>query len=153
VVLGTGINDVIALLNLDNGTQQFTSGIFGSVASGAPNPGLVGNPDDWFSGLGTVTVTAFVPGLAGDYNNDGAVDAADYVMWRKLHPDPTGPALPNDDTAGVDTDDYDRWVEQFGETGSGSGGQSGSPSVPEPTSAVLAVLTLLAVSVIRRRRS
>jgi autotransporter-associated beta strand protein len=154
VVLGTGINDVIAMLNLDNGAQLFTSGTFGSVASGALNPGLVGNPDDYFSGMGTVTVTPFVPGLPGDYNEDQVVDAADYVMWRKRNPDPTGPALPNDDTAGVDTDDYDRWEQHFGEATTGSGGNSGaSGQVPEPTSVTIALLAIVAAGVCRRRQS
>ena len=31
---------------------------------------------------GEVTLAA-VPSLPGDFNNDGTVDAADYVVWRK----------------------------------------------------------------------
>ena len=31
---------------------------------------------------GEVTLTA-VPSLPGDFNHDGTVDAADYVVWRK----------------------------------------------------------------------
>jgi hypothetical protein len=52
----------------------------------------------------------------GDYNDDGTVDAADYVMWRKLTPNVSGSDLANDLTPeSVGTDDYDTWVVHFGE--------------------------------------
>jgi hypothetical protein len=58
--------------------------------------------------------------VAGDYNDNGAVDAADYVVWREnLN---TQAMLPNDDTPGVDQDDYTRWRSNFGTAG-------GTPSV------------------------
>src|SRR3954447_13936782 len=49
-----------------------------------------------------------------DYNGNGIVDAADYVLWRK-----GGPLL-NDATPGVDPDDYTTWRSQFGNSGSGT---------------------------------
>src|SRR5262249_28456487 len=63
------------------------------------------------------------PGLAGDFNSDGKVDAADYVAWRN----------------GLGTtytqNDYDGWRAHFGQTaGSGSGARSFNGSVPEPCS-------------------
>ena len=52
---------------------------------------------------GAVTVGAVdyvvVAGVAGDYNDDGTVDAADYVIWRK-HQGTTN-TLPNDPTGGM----------------------------------------------------
>ena len=76
--------------------------------------------------------------VAGDYNNDGTVDAADYTVWR----DHLGQsmALPNTDPA--DTDDmvtqaeYNFWKSRFGST-SGSGAVQGNSPVPEPTSLAL----------------
>ena len=56
-------------------------------------------------------------GLPGDYNEDGAVDAADYTVWRDRLGDMS--SLPNDDTAGVDVDDYERWKLNFGELSGG----------------------------------
>jgi hypothetical protein len=61
-------------------------------------------------------------GAEGDYNDNGIVDAADYVVWRKnLN---TGATLPNDDTPGVDQNDYARWRANFGNTGSAGAGET-----------------------------
>lgn len=72
------------------------------------------------------------PGVNGDYNNNGAVDAADYVLWRsKLNQNVT---LPNDTTPGnVGSADYTVWRSNFGAT-AGSGTLLVGDAVPEPTS-------------------
>jgi hypothetical protein len=77
-------------------------------------------------------------GVAGDYNHNGKVDAADYVLWRNGD-------SPDDSPAG-----YNLWKANFGNPpGSGSG--LGSSAVPEPSSLVLACLTMLAAGQLRRR--
>jgi DNA-binding beta-propeller fold protein YncE len=64
--------------------------------------------------------------LAGDYNGNHVVDAADYVVWRKQLGTTT--ALPGDITHGlVSDDDYDVWRTNFGRSDSG-----GAAVVPEP---------------------
>ena len=79
--------------------------------------------------FGDLMITA--PGLPGDYNNNGSVDTADYVVWRK------GGPLQNDATTGVQPEDYDVWRRNFGQTcGSGSGA-SVNAAVPEPTTLAL----------------
>ncbi len=61
---------------------------------------------------------ASISGVAGDYNDDGTVDAADYVLWRK-----GGPLANEVDTPGtVNAADYTAWRARFGNSGSGSGG-------------------------------
>jgi hypothetical protein len=53
------------------------------------------------------------PGTAGDYNDDGVVNAGDYTRWR----DNLGATvtLPNDSTPGmVTSDDYNVWKTAFG---------------------------------------
>jgi hypothetical protein len=82
-------------------------------------------------GSNSVMLAVAAPGLPGDYNFDGTVDSADYVVWRK-----------NDGTQAG----YDIWRANFGQTaGSGSAATTGSPTsaVPEPPS--LALLTLAAI--------
>ncbi len=72
------------------------------------------------------------PGLAGDYNNNGVVDAGDFVVWRNnLGQSVT---LPNDTTPGsVAQADYNVWRTNFGKVaGSGMGGAAAL--VPEPVS-------------------
>lgn len=66
-----------------------------------------------------------MPGLPGDFNADGTVDAADYVMWRKDN--------------GVGS--YADWAENFGASLPGSGGDGdGGGSVPEPGAGLLAAV-------------
>jgi hypothetical protein len=76
------------------------------------------------------------PDLFGDYNDDGIVDAADYVTWRKFNG--SGTTLPNDQSPGsVLPVDYDVWSQNFGETNSGSSG-----GVPEPALATLMMMLI-----------
>jgi hypothetical protein len=74
-------------------------------------------------------------GVTGDFNNNGTVDAADYVLWRN------GGPLQNDPTAGVQPEDYNTWRANFGRTAAGASAL-GASAVPEPTS----VAMLLAVA-------
>lgn len=72
------------------------------------------------------------PGLAGDYNNNGVVDAGDFVVWRNnLGQSVT---LPNDTTPGsVAQADYNVWRTNFGKV-AGSGMGAAAALVPEPVS-------------------
>jgi hypothetical protein len=72
----------------------------------------------------------------GDYNNNGVVDAADYVVWRATNIN--------------GQQGYDDWRMNFGSPGSGLG--SGAAAVPEPASIVLALASLLICGVLMRRR-
>jgi hypothetical protein len=57
------------------------------------------------------------PSLPGDYNGNGRVDAADYVLWRK-----------NPGAFGGDPAGYNTWRTNFGRTsGSGSGAAAAAP--------------------------
>jgi hypothetical protein len=109
-----------------------------------PDPGvpLTGNirPTDYY--IRSIEITEPDPaGEPGDYNNDGKVDAADYVVWRKTNG--TGFDLPNEvpgTTPGeVTIDDYNEWRERFGSGGAGAGGGFDGGSVPEPGSILLVI--------------
>ncbi len=95
---------------------------------------------------GRVRRIADVSGLLpGDYNNDGAVDASDYAVWRKNVG--TSTMLPNNPTPGpIDQTEYVRWLENFGRPLSGSGAFAG---IPEPSTLLLAMLALGAVPRLR----
>jgi hypothetical protein len=84
-------------------------------------------------GSNTVTLQVSAPGLPGDYNDDGSVDAADYVVWRKN--EGTTNALPNDPIGGtIGPAQFNQWRANFGAmAGSGSvAPDSVSGTVPEP---------------------
>jgi hypothetical protein len=85
-----------------------------------------------------------VGGLTGDFNNNGAVDAADYVLWRN------GGPLANDPTEGVQPEDYTVWRANFGRT-AGNGTGLAAAAVPEPATWTLVVAVVLAVAVLRRK--
>jgi autotransporter-associated beta strand protein len=126
--LELGINDLVASLMLGGLPQA--GGTYGSTASAATFQN-----DVYFSGSGILTVPG--PSLPGDFNNDGKVNAADYVLWRK---DPGSFGGPGG---------YATWRANFGDPpGAGSGLEGGS--VPEPASAVLVLLGIGAF-VLRRR--
>lgn len=76
--------------------------------------------------------------LIGDYNGNGVVDAADYVVWRK----------------GVGTtytqNDYNVWRSNFGRPAGSGAGVCTNASVPEPTTLVLLIVGLIALFTCRR---
>jgi hypothetical protein len=90
--------------------------------------------------------------LAGDYNQNGVVDAADYTTWRDLLG--TNNALPNRDPANsglIDEDDFLSWRNHFGETSvPGAGSGSAAAPVPEPGSVLLAISALIGLAVLRQ---
>jgi hypothetical protein len=91
-------------------------------------------------------------GVAGDYNQNGTVDAADYVVWR----DRLGAGtLPNEGGISpgvVDDADYNFWRSRFGATsGVGSSAALGSSVVPEPATWAFAVVAGWAVGLLRRQ--
>jgi hypothetical protein len=92
--------------------------------------------------------TPLIP-LAGDYNDDGTVDAIDYTVWRDLLG--TAGSLQNE-TASlgvIDGADYDAWKANFGATGGSGNGSVVNSAVPEPATAELMMIVLLLLS--RRR--
>jgi hypothetical protein len=106
---------------------------------------------------GKLTSSVQVP---GDYNTNGTVDAADYVLWREnLNQNVT---LPNDSSPGTVTqDDYDVWRANFGRAGAPAGpstlttgfvrygalgsGIGSSSTVPEPVTVIFVGMGLGAV--------
>ncbi len=93
-------------------------------------------------------LTEISQGVPGDYNGNGVVDMADYVLWRN-----GGPLQNEVNTVGtVDASDYTAWRANFGHTsGSGSGSLNGA-AVPEPMSFVLLFSAVVGGLVSVRRR-
>lgn len=104
---------------------------------------------------------ALLPTVAGDYNGNGVVDAADYTMWRDsdgmagITPGALGDGTTTGDLLGVpdgnvDEWDFEFWRANFGSTpGTGSGQLSGT-TVPEPASWMMLFVGMVAMFYLRR---
>jgi hypothetical protein len=99
--------------------QQVSTIQFGSFGADSFDPVL-------FMGIRSASA------VAGDFNSDGTVSVADYVVWRNIL------------NTVYTQSDYDVWRAQFGQT---AGISATHASVPEPTSAALTffALTLMLV--------
>jgi hypothetical protein len=102
-------------------------------------------------GVGIVTGDM---GDAGDFNDDGRVDAADYTVWRDnlgTHHILAGHGDENGDSFDVvDNDDYTIWKANFGHVS--STGTAASLAAPEPGTLGLLAAGALGVMSLRRRR-
>ena len=132
------------VLGLQNeaGTGSFLDiGLTGGTQAGAFDLDFVAYKE------GVVPPT--LPGLPGDFNSDGKVNAGDYVMWRKNNG--TNNALANDNGLGtpIGPAHYNLWRANFGNPpGAGSG--FGLTAVPEPSSVTLFVLSVALVGIRRQ---
>jgi hypothetical protein len=159
---GTTYADGLIFVNEDSGTGNGETWMTTSVPGGTRTliADTVGSPATETSGvLDISSLVGFRPGsillttnqgstvgsltvlinpnatLAGDFNGDGTVDAADYVYWR----------------AGGETfieNSYAIWRSQFGQT-PGSAGTSAAAAagvaIPEPATAALVAALVLAI--------
>ncbi len=107
-------------------------------------------PDDETQALSlSLTGRAVIP---GDYNADGVVDAADYVVWRRgvgqdvfsyRTADGNGDRL-------IDAADYEVWRANFGTTAPTPSAEIVLNAVPEPASSLLVAISLF-LAALRRR--
>jgi hypothetical protein len=137
---GTNCTDTGGVVN-NCGAMMGSYAVAGDVATlTLPLNFILGDESDFettFSGTFVATASLSQP-LDGDYNDDGKVDAADYVVWRKSNIN--------------GAQGYTDWRTNFGRT-SGSGSGLGT-AVPEPAtlaSACAGVICLWLV-VLRRGR-
>jgi hypothetical protein len=90
------------------------------------------------------------PGDLGDYNQDGFVDAADYVVWRKN--ETANAPLPNDNGLATQAERFDLWKTNFGSMAmTGAGGETGD-AVPEPTTWTLLSIAAICLRSLRPTR-
>jgi hypothetical protein len=101
---------------------------------------------------GFETFVSTPPALPGDFNLNGVVDAADYVLWRDHLGDSTETALNGngDGENGVDDGDYALWREQFGFNGTPA--PAAVAAVPEPMTCVLFLTAVCCLNAGIRRR-
>lgn len=95
----------------------------------------------FLAGFGIVPIAV---GLQGDYNGDGRVDAADYVVWRDASVLGTDLAADGNEDGAVDQLDYAVWRDAYGNAASAT-------ATPEPAAAWLLLVGLLGSPRPRRR--
>ncbi|HVT27951.1 MAG TPA: dockerin type I domain-containing protein [Lacipirellulaceae bacterium] len=125
-----------------------TSGSFASINLPALASGLMWNA----SRLATAGVLSVQ--LVGDYNGNGVVDAADYIVWRKaLGQSGVGLAADGNGNGKVDEGDYVVWQTNFGQSAIAAATTINDPAtVPEPASLILAMIGAAAISASARVR-
>jgi hypothetical protein len=103
----------------------------------------------------SVVLSVLGLGLSGDYNKDGVVDAADFVVWRNSAGEVgSGLAADGNGDQVVNQDDYAVWRSNFGRTSMGAGfAEIGATSVPEPASQFVALVAACGLALSRTRRA
>lgn len=100
----------------------------------------------------SVTLAVIGASLAGDYNQNGIVDAADYTVWRDtLGQMGAGLVADGDGSGTVDAADYDVWKTNFGVQAAGAAGSSVAEGVPEPAAWLLIAVGSLVGAFVARR--
>jgi hypothetical protein len=86
-------------------------------------------------------------GVAGDYNGNGRVDAADFVLWRDTLGSTTDLRADGDGNLSIGNGDYTVWTRSFGNP---PGGIGANIVVPEVSSFALFIIGFALSSVFRR---
>jgi hypothetical protein len=124
------------------------------LTSTSPNPVRIAdigldqlNAFDYSMPAYSVTTLVLVSdGLPGDFNHDHVVDMADYQVWRDAFGQTGDVAADGNEDNTVNVADYTLWRDNFGR--SELGGSGSNAAVPEPPSAWLMLVGLLAVALL-----
>ncbi len=128
-VLTTNVGASVGSLSLAGGTgQEFIATLNTSNSGTFSATYTLQLSDENLVGALNKTLTLTLTGqiapsvLAGDYDNNGLIDAGDYVIWRKsLDSDA---AIAHNETASpgvTDAEDFNVWRSAFGASGAGAG--------------------------------
>jgi hypothetical protein len=119
---------------LINHTMRWVNGVKFSGAGPDHYDPMIFDFDELRYGSSLEDVVLLPTGIFGDFNQNGVVDAGDYVTWRKN--ELANASLPNDNGLNAQADRYALWRANFGQGPSGAiaPGLSTRTVVPEPPS-------------------
>jgi hypothetical protein len=156
----SGLYDLKFRYALQSGNRPMEVRINGQLVSPSFNFAATGNWTSWqyatlqsqqlLAGANSIQVTATgssgpnidhlilgtLPNFYGDYNQNGIVDTADYLLWQKSNGKlvPRGTGADGNANGVVDDADYGFWRARYGDMVTSTGaGASQSKSVPEPS--------------------
>ncbi|MCA9184474.1 MAG: hypothetical protein R3E01_05860 [Pirellulaceae bacterium] len=152
-ILGQGMTDVYLEIGA-NGVSHAgeapteTWVTFGNLDDSPLNAGpdsLGGERGQWSETAdATIVVSATI---AGDYNHNGVVDAADYTVWKDSFGSMSQLDADGSGNGTVDAADYTIWKDNFGNTAL----YSAAHAVPEPNSQATLLALLISVTIARPR--
>lgn len=145
----------------DNGTMSVVYGTSTSQEV-AMDPDILNGTRKLFTELDAAALQDIgwevipLPGNNGDYNGNGFVDAADYVVWRNTQGQNVTPGTGADGSGNgnVGSEDYTHWRSRFGMAAASGGGTSLdgiSAAVPEPAGILLVVVASVVALYTRRK--
>lgn len=91
--------------------------------------------------LDNVGLSGIVASIDGDFNGDGVVDAADFVVWR------------NGESPDSSIEGYNLWVANYGTGISSTNSAANSAAVPEPSSSLLIAFGVSTLLPIRKKKA
>jgi hypothetical protein len=126
----------------------YFEGTYSNTFSGNSTPTPFYDYNQLMYRLDLASIPNLFPRLDGDFNGDGIVDTADYVVWKKTFGSDSQLVADASRNALVDLADYNIWRSKFGDLGSAGGPPL---SIPEPSNwLLLAVVAIAAVSLPNR---
>jgi hypothetical protein len=151
--LGSNVTVNIQGLPLDDAAVQWMYSESGTSAPVESAVSGVGNSFTYSIAPRTLIVLLIPSALSGDFNRDGAVDAADFAVWRHMLDQNVvnGAGADGDGNGRVDQADFAIWLANFGNVTPGQSSSQYGSNNPEPTSRLLLILCcILAISLTRR---
>ncbi len=127
----------------------YFDGTYSDTFSGNSNPTPLYDYNEMMYRLDLGKIPDLFPRLAGDYNRDGVVDAADYVVWREAMQGDINLAADGSRNGVIDQADYEVWRMNFGTTSTPS--LAMAVAVPEPSMWLLLLTAAIPPRVTRRR--
>lgn len=129
----------------EGGRFIYFEGTYANTFSGNNSPTPVYDYNQMMYRLDLATIPALTR-LGGDYDDDGDVDGADFMVWQRSLGAvvPSGTGADGDGNGRVESFDLAPWKLRFGQTAASEGIQA---AIPEPATSML--LAIAAVATLR----
>jgi hypothetical protein len=131
----------------DGGRIIYFDGTYSDTFSGNSNPTPLYDYNEVMYRLDLAKIPNLFARLAGDFNRDGVVDGADYVVWRNAMAGDVNLAADGNGDGVITIADYNIWRANFGST---TAAATSVQVIPEPTT-LLSLLVAIAIAKISKR--